>query len=82
MAVLLESEASPTLGVACCALQVLAAVAAAAASECAAAEAGATATDPEQQAVQRYLMPGNDAVAGEVGEKASATWALLLPPRR
>ena len=34
-------------------LLVFAAVAAEAASECAAAEAGATATDPEQQAVQR-----------------------------
>ena len=34
-------------------LLVFAAVAAEAASECAAAEAGATATDPEQQSVQR-----------------------------
>ena len=34
-------------------LLVFAAVAAEAASECVAAEAGATATDPEQQAVQR-----------------------------
>ena len=56
--------------------------AAAAASECAAAEAGATATDPEQQAAQRYLMLGNAADAAELGEKASATLALLFLSRR
>ena len=50
-----------------------AAVAAAAASERAAAEAGATCSDPEQQAVQRYLMSRSDVVAAELGKRAAAT---------
>ena len=54
-----------------------AAVAAAAASECAAAEAGATSSDPEQQAVERHLLPWKDAAAAEVvAPEVLQTWGL------
>ena len=63
-------------------LLVFAAVAAEAASECAAAEAGAVAAVPVEQAVQHYSRTWLiAAVAAEVAARASATLALLVLSR-
>ena len=63
-------------------LLVFAAVAAKAASECAAAEAGAVAAVPVEQAVQHYSRTWLiAAVAAEVAARASATLALLVLSR-